>query len=89
MFVYSTKLIRDQDLQEFFDLFLEDPIAKFSITNAELSDTGIVLLCTFFQCKKDPDLRVLKLYSNILSFILQRQEASYLLQGTKALAECF
>eukprot|EP00347_Sterkiella_histriomuscorum_P002126 403369370 len=87
-FIYATKLIRDQDLFEFLLTVQDENIAKFSITNAELTDTGIVLLSHFFQHKQN--LHVLKLYNNIMNFILNSpdKELPYLTIGTADLAQC-
>jgi len=86
LFIYSTKIIKDKDLFDFLLTVVNENIAKFSITNAELSDAGIVLLSEFFSMKTN--LYVLKLYNNIMKTILNNTEVPYLLTGTVALANC-
>lgn len=68
MFIYATRVIKDQDLFSFLLSVKDEKIAKFSITNGELTDTGVVYLLNFFQKKQN--LHVLKLYNNIMSLIL-------------------
>lgn len=86
VFIYANKMIRDQDLFDFLLTVTEETIAKFSITNAEISDAGIVILAEFFSLQSS--LSVLKLYNNIMHAILNGNEVPYLLSGTLALANC-
>jgi len=59
-------------------------VAKFSITNGDLSDQGIVILAEYF-CHQQ-NLLVLKLYNNIMHTIVGGLDLPYLLTGTVAIA---
>lgn len=49
VFIYSTKMIRDQDLFDYLVTVSREKVCKFSITNAQISDAGIVILSQFFE----------------------------------------
>ena len=87
IFIYATKNIKDKDLFDFLLTVVEENIAKFSITNAQLSDAGIAILSEFFSMKNN--LHVLKLYNNLMYAIQNNIDVPYLLTGTAALTKCF
>ena len=65
----------------------DENIAKFSITNGELTDVGIVYISEFFQ--KKGNLHVLKLYNNIMrTTVTNNYELAYIINGTPSLANC-
>lgn len=80
VFIYSNKMVRDQDLFDFLLTVTDEKIDKFSITNGNITDAGIVIMCEFFEMQTG--LLVLKLYNNIMHAILNGLEVPYLLQGT-------
>jgi len=64
----------------------DEKITKFSISNGLINDAGVVILCDFFEMKGN--LKVLKLYNNIMYALLNGLEVPYLISGTYQLANC-
>lgn len=60
-------MITDEILKDFLISVKNENIAKFSITNANLSDLGVTYIAQFFAEKNN--LHVLKLYNNIMRAI--------------------
>ncbi|CDW83610.1 UNKNOWN [Stylonychia lemnae] len=86
LFIYANKMINDEELHDFLLTVVDENIAKFSITNGQLTDIGIVILSNFFGRKSN--LHVLKLYNNIMNVILSNIEVPLLPLGTISLAQC-